>query len=147
MKDLSDEQIKALTKAFDTVNAAMKDVAAVVVEAMQPVLVAVNKLMKDPTFQDAVIAALEQELERLPRKEVNKRIELAAQLKTWRKMKNAVRYCAMGDYGVEADFATIEECKAWIKKQSSEMGDDVDTSDYYTIRTFTPAELAAMPED
>lgn len=128
--------------------AAVKDVAAALVKTMQPILEAVSMLMKDPTFQAAVIVALEQELANTPESEVQKRVDLTAQLMTWRKMKNEVRYCAIGDYGVEADFATAAECKAWIKQQVDAAGEDeIDIGEYYTMRTYTPAELAAMPED
>ena len=149
MKDLDEKQLAELAKAFDVVNAAVKDVAAALVKAMQPILEAVSMLMKDPTFQAAVIAALEKELANTPEGQVKKRIDLTAQLMTWRKMHTAPRYCAVDDSGhVVRDFGSFSECKAWVTKEVKQAAaDNLDLSEYYTIKAFTPAELAAMPED
>lgn len=64
------------------------------------------------------------------------------------------RYCAVGDYGIEADFATEKECKDWIERMARDEADSKwnDTSyeewlKYYKIEIFTQAELDAMPED
>lgn len=56
----------------------------------------------------------------------------------------SLRYCAVGDYGIEADFGTEKECQDWIEQQKLDAGDDLD--DYYTIQTYTQPELDAMPE-
>ena len=148
MKDLSKEELQAAAKSFELVADAMKQVVAQVSKAIEPIVVAVNKISNDPDFQAAVIKALEQKFDETPEGDVQTRIEIQKQLKVWRKKQNEVRYCAIGDYGVEADFATAAECKAWIEQQiKNEASDDIDISEYYTMRTYTPAELAAMPED
>lgn len=148
MNDLSKEQLQAAAKSFELVADVMKQVVAQVGKAIEPIVVAVNKISNDPDFQAAVIEALEQKFDETPEGDVQTRIEIQKQLKVWRKKQNEVRYCAIGDYGVEADFATAAECKAWIKQQVDAAGEDeIDMGEYYTMRTYTPAELAAMPED
>ena len=65
--------------------------------------------------------------------------------------KNELRYCAIGDYGMENHFPTEEQCKEWIAEQIAESKRE-DASNplpdnYYFIRTYTQAEIDAMPEN
>lgn len=58
-------------------------------------------------------------------------------------MSKDIKYCAVGDYGVEWIANTQHECQHWINEQieNEDMEDD-----YYKIKEYTQAELDAMPE-
>lgn len=61
---------------------------------------------------------------------------------------NELKYCALGEEGIEFVADTQEECRKWIDAEIAGEGNagyPVD-EDYYGIITHTQAELDAMPE-
>jgi hypothetical protein len=54
-----------------------------------------------------------------------------------------LKYCALGDYGIEYVADTREKCQTWIDLQ---VEDEDMEPDYYQIVTHTQAELNATPE-
>lgn len=86
MKPIDEKAVADLTILFDKASKAVNEFANAIITTMQPVIEAVTVVMKNPEFQAAVVKALQDKLDQTPERDVKTRIELQAQLKTWKKM-------------------------------------------------------------
>lgn len=85
IKQLNEDDYLKIAGSFEVLGNAVGEFANAVVKAMQPVLQTITALLHNAEFQAAVIEALEKKLSETPEADVAARIELQAQIKTWRK--------------------------------------------------------------
>lgn len=84
-RQLNEDDYLKIAGSFEVLGNAVSEFANAVVKAMQPVLQTITALLHNAEFQVAVIEALEKKLSKTPEADVAARIELQAQIKTWRK--------------------------------------------------------------